>query len=374
MDNTSEQMNDSDEMNDEEEEEEEEMNEENIFIGHVFLTSQSEVDTFAQEQYTKIVNGSLSIENDDINDPITSLSNLHTLTSVDLTLKLLNLSQLQSLSGLENIEFVGGLLRIVNLPNLNNISDLPQNDSIKHYILETLPNVTSVPHFMEHTSIDTFTIFNLTAINELNIFPNLIRINNFADIRQNENLNSLNGFQNLTSIENLFTIEFNHNLEVINPWSSYEGDRFGSLKIIDNALTDVNFLQNMVSIGNLQIEGGNDDHITELSGLSNLNSIGGTLKIENLMINDLNDLNSISNIAQMFISKCNLIENLDGLNNLLTNDFGANTTINIQLNDNLRDFCGISDYIANNTINSFDISGNLFNPTEDDFTNGNCAN
>ncbi len=355
-----------DDMNDDDDD----TSNDNIFDGDVVLSSQADVDIFTQEQYTEI-NGSLLIQNEDPNDPIVSLDGLSSLTSIEDTLRLFELSQIESLSGLENIEFVGLTVRIFNLPNLIDISDIPQSASTQNYILDTLPNVTAVPSFEEHTSINLFVVFRLDSITQLNVFPNLISIDNFFRIDNNENLNSLSGFQNLTHIQDSFSIEFNTNLETISLWDSYQGNQFGSFIIKNNALSNVDFLENITQIGGLSIVAGDNDQITDIS-LSNLNSID-FLKLENLMIADLNNLNSISNIRSLNIRNCNLVNDLDGLSALSTNNSDNDGSININQNDNLNDFCGISNYIINNEIGSFQISGNLFNPTETDFTNGNCS-
>ena len=97
---------------------------ENIFVGDVFLKTQTDVDTLAAEEYTEI-DGSLFFTWDTSagNDHIVDLSSLISLNEIKGRLYFSDVQFLNSLQGLQNITHVGGLA-IFNCGALTNLDGL----------------------------------------------------------------------------------------------------------------------------------------------------------------------------------------------------------------------------------------------------------
>lgn len=109
----------------------------------------------------------------------------------------------------------------------------------------------------------------------------------------------------------------------------------------------------------------------QLDALTPPTSINGNLSIISDGSNDIFDLSNLSSLTtitgSLSINNNPILSNLTGLNALTTISGGS---ITIQNNQNLYSFCGLGNVVG--TITS-SISGNSFNPTFADFSGANCA-
>ncbi len=162
-----------------------------------------------------------------------------------------------------------------------------------------------------------FTIVDLSPLNTIQTASNL-------NIVANQFLQNLSGLENLTSIHGSILIIQNPNLEDITSISAINSELDNQIVITENPnLLSLEGLNNILSALNLVIE-------------------------SNALLTNLNPLNNLT-----------LIEN----------------QVAIRFNDNLSDLCGIQNAVLNSNIEPIDyfMEGNLFNPTLEDFEEGNCS-
>jgi len=109
-----------------------------VWNGNYNITSQEEVDRFAEDCNCTEITGSLTIEKTYYSTDIQHLDGLSGLTTVKGDLKLINNPALKNLSGLSNLKTVGGNLEIANnteledLVGLNSLLDVKESISISY--------------------------------------------------------------------------------------------------------------------------------------------------------------------------------------------------------------------------------------------------
>lgn len=205
-----------------------------------------------------------------------------------------------------------------------------------------------------------------SSINDISGLSSLTSVGVLA-IGNTTNLTNLNGLQNITDIDILIIRE-------------------------NTALENINALSSLVEVtGNLQIF--DNDNLTDLEGLNNLELVINGLDIQN---NDgLTSIDGLDSFTQAFggvrIISNNNLQNVDGLSNLIRIDEGVapnsaslpnDDDLLISNNPMLNDLCGITALIeADNDPNTtqgisgmYIVSGNAFNPSEQDILDGNCSN
>ena len=183
-------------------------------------------------------------------------------------------------------------------------------------------------------------ITNLNALNTIKSVKNI-------SIYDNNALINLNGLNNLEIVENELRIWRNNLIPNLNPLSNLtQVQRFEIQG--NNSLTDINGIINVTNLNYISIS--SVDLLTNIDIFSN--------------ISNLDDLDTI------YIGNNNSLTNINGLNNI--------TTVNhlyIVNNSILANLCGITNIVNNNNPTGvYSVYGNLFNPTLDDISNGNCSN
>lgn len=337
---------------------------ENIFNGDIVVSSQAEVDQL--EIYTKIT-GDLRIETVLSSTDIINLSVFNNLTEIGGDFILENNSGVMNTDNFSKVQSVGGSLELINngIKNLNGFSSLENigsNLTIRNNALENLngfanlisiggdfnikqsqisslqafENVTSTLSgliWLEMENLQSLNglpkiglttesvVISQTKIQSLDQFADLQNIEGILEINNNDNLVSLNGFQNLNSIQGKLSLRGNDSLQNL--------DKINSLSILNGEL-DI--------FGNINLE--------NINGLSSLNSVGGYIKI---YYNDI-------------------LSNLNGLSNIDS----TGGRLEIESNIALKDFCGLNS-LFNSGGTFFNIRLNAYNPTEQNFTNGNCS-
>ncbi len=285
----------------------------NIYEGAPYLSNQQQVDDFGSKHYNEI-QYDLTISGSDIYD----LSPLYDLKKVNGKLKI-EYTALQTLNGLENLEFVGGKLIIYRCDILDNLDVLENlktiNGDIEIYSngLHDLNGLRNVENFSKGVDIGYNNITDINIMNDATSLHHLSLIGN-------ESLETVIGFQNVSNIEDYLDIWMN----------------FG---------------------------------LTSLVGLRNISNIGGIFILNensNLATIDFITLRSIGSYMSVW-GENQVLTNLDGFSNLLS----VGGDIDIINNYSLTDLCGISTAVLNNA--DVNINGNQYNPTLEDFQNGNCS-
>jgi len=183
-----------------------------------------------------------------------------------------------SLSGLQNITSIDGSLSLSSNPNLIDLSDLNNLTSVARIWINNNSNLIDLSGLDNLTSVSTLWINNNSNLIDLSGLDNLTSIDGSIWIDENNSLINLSGLENITTIGNSLTITDNSNL------------------------INLSGLDNLSSIGDyLTIT--NNEALTNLSVLNGLNSVGISVRIsDNSMLEDCS-----------IISICNFIWNGDSI-------------------------------------------------------------
>jgi len=232
-----------------------------IYEGSVVLRTMSEIEEFAQCNYTEIT-GHLRIFDGNVQFPILSLSALSSLNRVGGNLSLGNLNSISTLDGLQNIEYANGLL----INNLSLVEDLDPLDKLQTDYIEinnniSLRNIDALD--MNSDEMITIAIYNHPVLESLHAFSNIKTIRIALIIENNDSLIDLAG---LDSIEYV-GLDYSPNICC------------GSLIIEDNDnLVSLSALNNLIELkGNTHIA--NNFNLVSIDGFYNLTTLFGDLKI-----------------------------------------------------------------------------------------------
>ena len=142
-------------------------------------------------------------------------------------------------------------------------------------------------------------------------------------------------------------------------------------------LKDLNGLNNLERI-DLDMVIDSNDSLSSLNGLESLDHVDMLDITNNKILKNLNGLNKLSTVVyNLTIGECPMLKSLEGLNNL--NVVGDNIYIGEHWdgdpfpNDSLSDFCAISELILSKNEEKVHISNNRYNPSYEDFENGDCS-
>ena len=185
-------------------------------------------------------------------------------------------------------------------------------------------------------------IIQNTSLHWIEGLKNLEYIGGEFNFSFNDRIKKLEGLTNISYLGGDITIRYNDRLETADKFVNITSIK-GDLYIVSNIIS-LDFLGNIKSIdGDLILDG---VYITNLNGLDKLESIRGSIKIENSWD----------------------IINLDGLLNLRT----VSGLISITWNKNLDNFCGLSN-VLKDFENTYYVHSNKYNPTKEDILAGNCS-
>lgn len=283
-------------------------------LGTIDLRGVEDIPGFASLKFTgELTIGYSDLQNVDAFSSLTSLERLR-----------LDFVELTSLEGLRNLTTVHGDLQIVSCNELKNLRGL-----------ESLINVGSLQ------------LLHLQSLESLEGLESLAQISGRFWIKGGRRMLSFDGISNLSEIAGDLTVEFNDELTNIDGMQSLSRIR-GDLYIQDNPkLTSMEVFDGLGSIKNLRIA--NNPLLAKIN-FNDLQTIDGDFVLVN------NDL----------------LSDLDGLSKLV-----ITLSIIISDNDELRDLCGIREAVIEGSfyeelVQIFAVSGNAFNPTEQDILDGNC--
>ncbi len=259
-----------------------------------------------------------------------SFAGLQNLTSIGADLWIYDNNALISLAGLDSLNTIGGILRIeknnalISLTGLENLTtcggltigshSLGNNSLISIMGLANLSSVEGDIKFMDNNS--------LISLNGLdNIDPGSI---NSLYIRSNSSLSDCDAqsiCNYLASPNGMVTFQFNdpgcNNPEEVQADCENNclpaGITFSTQAEIDNFLYNYPYCSEIE--GDIVING---DNITNLSGLSEITTIGGDLSIHlNPGLNSLAGLNNVISIwGNLWIEENDVLTSLSGLQNL----------------------------------------------------------
>lgn len=282
-----------------------------IYKGSVFLNNQEAINEFGSHHYNEI-QLNLTIEGLDVYD----LSPLYDLKIVhgDINIKH---TPFYNLEGLKNLNNIGGNLYFYNnqkLLNLNGLESVIKIDgSIQSYANRSLNDIRGLKNvrgFKGGLELEK------TKIREITIFQDATSLKNLY-LGMNIELSTLSGLKNVTEINGFLDLDGNDSLMNLND------------------LSGIKHIKEYASISSPTISD---------IGLVNLESVGGILDLFFMPgITDLNDLSNLRNFGSLVI----------------------------WANENLGDLCGLSTAVINMNI-PVDITDNQYNPTLEDFKNGNC--
>ncbi|MCD4731507.1 MAG: hypothetical protein K8R74_12960, partial [Bacteroidales bacterium] len=280
-----------------------------------------------------------------------NLTGLNNLTSIGGTLRIEDCYSLTNLSALANLNYIGGdfwaedNVVMVNLTGLNNLTSIGRDLYIEDYDrmvnLTGLNNVTSIGGkiYIEGnnllTSLTGLENIDAGSINELCIFINTILSK--CEVQSIcEYLVSPNGkiviYDNAPGCNSVEEIK-----EACESSCLPEGITFSTQAQIDNFKYNYPDCTNIE--GDVKIGSSNGNSISDLSGLNNITSIGGFLKIEgNEELTSLTGLDNVTYIgSDLSLIMNNSLTNLVGLDNLTS--IGGD--LSISGNENLSSLTGL---------------------------------
>ncbi len=262
-----------------------------------WLKTQAEVDAFVANSGCTNTVGKLTIGypfESNITSDITSISTLSCIEIIQEKLIIENNDNLLDLGGLDNLISIGSSFRFRKNKRIKDFMPFTQLQSIGSFInVETNDSLTTTIGLEElHTCYD-------------------------IHIENNPELLNLDGFTNITMVENDFNIKNCNKLDMATGCESL-GTVGGMLYIEDctglsslASLSKLNYVQGTLGLEVL--------NISNLMGLNNLDSIGGTLYIEEIdpLVNleGLNSLQKIGGLLEIYYCYYNLVS-LDGLERL----------------------------------------------------------
>ncbi len=251
-------------------------------------------------------------------------------------------NDITNLNGLNVITSIGGSLEIYGNPLLTNLVGL---DALNH--------VEGTIHIGEWMPAG-----GNPALENLEGLNNLVTINNLR-IVNNDYLSSLTGLDNLNSISGNLYIYNNWNLTSLTGLENLDTIG-GDLTIIGTPLINLMGLDNLTSIGGYIVICGTA--LINLTGMSSLNHIGGGMIIGaidligggNGLLTDLSGLENISSIGgDVDIGYNPSLTSLTGLKNVTS----INGYLDIHYNDALNKLSGL-DNIASGSITNLTITNN----------------
>lgn len=245
------------------------------------------------------------------------------------------------------------------------------------------------PKIDGNLTIDAPNIFDLSELEDLievtgdftvrdelrlNGLDNLTTIGDDFVVRI-ENLTDFSGMEALTAIGGNLDMDWNplsgpESLNGLNSLTSIGGDLILGAGVPE----DISALSSLSSLdGSLIITNTNS---LNFMGLNGLNSIGGDFSVNNSIIGvaDYSGLSGLKTIFGDLVLDANTHLGIPGSLNGLNAVVSIGGDIRIVSNDGLNDFCALEDLInLGNYGGILQISGNTYNPTLEDFENGDCS-
>ena len=254
-----------------------------------------------------------------------------------------SLEVLTSFKGLENLEKINGNFKII-------ASTHPEYRSSSLKNLKSFEGLNQLNYIGGNFEINASSLLSSSPYNSTSCLTALA---------------SFKGLENLEKIDGNFKI-IEYTRFALKSFASFEGLNQlncigGEFEVVCSDLKNLS-LNNLITIGG-------ETRISatlETLALNKLNNINGDLYINGEMTSlDLISLTTIT--GNLTITKCPMLNNIDGLTNL-------STVKNISITDcpKLYDFCVLKNIVQNNNSDFYTI-GNGYNPTKYQLLNGECS-
>ena len=359
--------------------------------GDIILASQQQVIAFGNKSISHI-KGHLYIGHctDRGANNIQNIDALSSITQIDGNLIIAKNNKLSSILGLQNLERIGGVLSIVDNSSLKNLHGLHNLSSIGRVLNISLMNeLENLDDFEKLSSIGSLDLWANQNIDNLNGLLSVTSLHGYVSLIMNDALTTVRGLRNI----NMDTIEYlkiESNKELLNLngleklqtiASDKNGIEQGQLLILSNQkLKNISALRNLTDISN-SIEVRWNPVLTTIEGLSGLTSANGLLWItDNNQLLSIDGLRNITTTSgSLVIFNNDIITDIDGLGALSH----IGTTLDIFDNARLANLCGLTKLLQTDgglkegsfTTNApyYNIKDNLYNPTRENLTNGNCS-
>lgn len=361
-----------------------------ILIDNVDITSQSELEEFGNNRYAA-VQGDVTLNSHNSDDPITDLSPLQSLIKVERRLSI-NGTDITNLTGLDNLEEVSGQLFIGRNELLASFEGLSKLNRVGgNFTLHGNVNLASTAAMTNLNTIGhVLSVSNHPLLQNLSGFARITEL--YAlHIDDNASLQNLEGLNSLVEIDEGCSIESNPSLLNISALANLES--VATIRLVSNTnLPSLNGLEGITTLEDLNLTW--NAQLYELTGLNNLTRVSRKLEIVgNNSLTNLSGLNSLSETGIMRIWQNGKLENLAGLeasttiqnliiyeNPILTSLTGLQnlsnaSSISIINNETLSNFCDVLLLIQGDSFTGeFVTRNNPYNPTTEDMDAGNCSN
>lgn len=368
-------------------------------VGDIILTSQTEINEFG-EFGCNYVDGNFSIYGESLTDPITDLSPLSNLKEVTKNFSISSvLGNVSIVDGFQNLEKVG--LDFVygggydgDVKNLIEISGFNALQSVgQDFMITQTGPLKIITGFNSLEIIDgDFDFWWNDSLEELAGFQNLKQVEGSFKIYQNEGSFKINSFSNLESVGEEFFIDLNTGISSISGFNklNFVGRIFEISR--NDSLINVSGFLNIENLWNIHIH--NNEVLEEIGGFNNLTSTTYEFVLErNFNLHTVTAFQNVNNVEYVSINSTSL-ENVSFLDNLkFINDGGVGIYRNdnllnvdglsslesisgnllLNMNSQLTDFCGLENILQNGFSGDLIINDNAYNPTNQDFQQGNCS-
>ena len=171
------------------------------------------------------------------------------------------------------------------------------------------------------------------------------------------NLDALNG--NVPSVLNTFRLSprFPPCADICNP----------PIPPVYQPFTDLSFLSTVNEIFFLRLRGFQGD---SLNGIQNIQTASSISVWECPNVTDLTSMSSVGgNLISLFVDSNEQLISLSGLDGVSS----ISNNLIVSNNEILTDFCALTTSVSNQVPDTFFISNNAYNPTIQDFLDGNCS-
>ncbi|GHC54758.1 cadherin repeat domain-containing protein [Ulvibacter litoralis] len=278
-------------------------------------------------------------------------------------------SNITNLSPLQALTFVGNYVTISYNGELQTLSGLENLSEIGGTLAIVVnPALLTLENLGEITEINDSLMLHLNPLlTNLQGLESITTIASYLSIQVTP-LVDLNGLQNITSVGTL-QISGNENIENITALS-------GVVSIQDEIIIDNN--PNLTSLTPLENVEGNirriyinyNNSLFSLNGLENISCYGQLDIFSNNSLTDLSGLEKITNInTHVRIENNENLISLHGLENLVE----VSVQVSIWDNSNLTNYCALENLCISGSVGYFGAHNNAYNPTKQDIIDGNCS-
>lgn len=214
---------------------------------------------------------------------LTNVNALSNLTSITGDVYFQECDALTSFSGLENLAYIDGNFYIRSNDLLGSLDGLENLQSIEAFQLSNNNSITNIQALSNLTNITNEELYNTLEIEQnpslvsLDGLEGLTTIGNL-EIKNNISLTSIEGLQNVTDVGVGIVIYDNVNLTTLTGLNNVQRLRQSpfvngvvNLYFANNALTNLEALSNLTDPNYVAVGIVNEQNLTSLSGLENIN-------------------------------------------------------------------------------------------------------